>query len=191
MCREESAATARRRVRKITRGPKPARALRELGLKPDIAAAIPTTAGVIASLREEQLAGRAVGVQLYGAEPNLPLIDFLQNAGARVRTVAPYIYANKADEAAVTVLLDRMTRGEVDAIAFTSASQVERLFAVAPATQVHAALARTRVAAVGPVVADALAQRDVRVASMPADSFFMKPLTSALEAAFGTGGEQR
>jgi uroporphyrinogen-III synthase len=178
------------RVRKITRGPKPARALRELGLKPDIAAAIPTTAGVIASLREEQLSGRAVGVQLYGAEPNLPLIDFLQGAGARVRTVAPYIYANKADETAVSALLDRMTRGEVDAIAFTSASQVERLFAVAPATQVHAALARTRVAAVGPVVADALAQRDVRVASMPADSFFMKPLTSALEAAFGARSEQ-
>jgi uroporphyrinogen-III synthase len=178
------------RVRKITRGPKPARALRELGLKPDIAAAIPTTAGVIASLREEQLSGRAVGVQLYGAEPNLPLIDFLQGAGARVRTVAPYIYANKADETAVSALLDRMTRGEVDAIAFTSASQVERLFAVAPATQVHAALARTRVAAVGPVVADALAQRDVRVASMPADSFFMKPLTAVLEAAFGARSEQ-
>ena len=29
------------RVRKITRGPKPARALRELGLKPDIAAQVP------------------------------------------------------------------------------------------------------------------------------------------------------
>ena len=37
-------------VRKITRGPKPARALRELGLKPDLAAVQPTTAGIIASL---------------------------------------------------------------------------------------------------------------------------------------------
>jgi uroporphyrinogen-III synthase len=54
---------------------------------------------------------------------------------------------------------------------------------------VHAALARTRVAAVGPVVADALARRDVRVASMPHDSFFLKPLTSELEAAFGARGE--
>jgi uroporphyrinogen-III synthase len=179
------------RVRKITRGPKPARALRELGLKPDIAAEIPTTAGVIAALRAEQLAGRIVSIQLYGTEPNAPLIDFLQGAGAHVRTVAPYIYATKADEAAVTALLDRMARGEVDAIAFTSASQVDRLFAVAPAAQVHAALARTRVAAVGPVVADALVQRAVHVASMPQDSFFMKPLTSALEAAFGAPMEQR
>src|SRR5688500_8484390 len=34
------------RIRKVTRGPKPARALRELGLKPDIAAQSPTTDGV-------------------------------------------------------------------------------------------------------------------------------------------------
>ena len=85
----------------------------------------------------------------------------------------------------MTALLDRMSRGEVDAIAFTSMAQVERLLAIAPAERVHAALARTHVAAVGPVVADALARHGVHVASMPQDSFFMKPLTSALEAAFG------
>jgi uroporphyrinogen-III synthase len=179
------------RVRRITRGPKPARALRELGLKPDIAAASPTTSGVIASLAAEQLADRSVGVQLYGTEPNVPLIEFLQRAGARVRTVAPYIYATKSDDAAVTVLLDRLTRGEVDAIAFTSAAQVDRLFAIADAAQVQAALARTHVAAVGPIVADALAQRAVHVASMPQDSFFMKPLASALEAAFAARNDAR
>jgi len=173
------------RVRKITRGPKPARALRELGLKSDLAAAMPTTAGIIASLAAERLTDRNVGVQLYGTEPNAPLIDFLHVAGARVRTVAPYIYATKSDDAAVSVLLERMLRGEVDAIAFTSGAQVDRLFAVAPAEQVQAALARTRVAAVGPIVADALARYSVHVASMPHDSFFLKPLTSALEAAFG------
>src|SRR5688572_16814461 len=128
------------RVRKITRGPKPARALRELGLKSDIAAESPTTAGVIASLAAEHLAERNVGVQLYGTEPNAPLIDFLQGAGARVRTVAPYIYATKSDDAAVGALLDRMSRGEVDAIAFTSGAQVDRLFAIAPPAQVQAAL---------------------------------------------------
>ena len=178
------------RTRKVTRGPKPARALRELGLKSDIAADEPTTAGVIASLREEHLEGRSVGVQLYGTEPNAPLIDFLQGAGARVRTVAPYIYASKSDDAAVSALLERMTRGEVDAIAFTSAAQVDRLFAIAPAAQVQAALACTQVAAVGPVVAAALAQRAVRVASMPQDSYFMKPLASALEAALAPRNEE-
>jgi len=173
------------RARKITRGPKPARALRELGLKSDLAADTPTTAGIITSLAAVPLAGRNVGVQLYGTEPNAPLIDFLHGAGARVRTVAPYIYSTKSDDAAVTALLERMSRGEVDAIAFTSGAQVDRLFAVAPAEQVQAALARTRVAAVGPIVAAALARHSVRVASMPHDSFFMKPLASALEVAFG------
>src|SRR5207253_2472784 len=84
-------------VRKITRGPKPARALRELGLKPDIAAETPTTEGVINSLRPHELKGRRVGLQLYGTEPNRPLVDFLEHAGATVRIVAPYVYADAAD----------------------------------------------------------------------------------------------
>lgn len=179
------------RVRKITRGPKPARALRELGLKPDLAAQTPTTAGIITSLAAVPLADRSIGVQLYGTEPNTPLMDFLRGAGARVRTVAPYIYATKSDDAAVSALLERMSRGEIDAIAFTSGAQVDRLFSIAPAEQVQAALARARVAAVGPIVADALARHSVRVASMPQDSFFMKPLANALEAALGAPNDVR
>lgn len=169
------------RIRKITRGPKPARELRELGLKPDIAAAIPTTEGIIAALRAEDLAGRRVAVQLYGAEPNLPLIEFLRGAGARPTTVAPYIYANQSDDDAVRNLLERMTNGEVNIIAFTSSAQVDRLFAVASYELVQRAFEHTEVAAVGPVVADALAKRGVNVRFMPHDSFFMKPLASAIE----------
>jgi len=76
-------------VRKITRGPKPARALRELGLKTDIAAERPTTEGVIASLQAHDLKGRRFGVQLYGTDPNRPLVEFLESAGAKVSAVAP------------------------------------------------------------------------------------------------------
>jgi uroporphyrinogen-III synthase len=173
-------------VRKITRGPKPARALRELGLKSDIAAETPTTQGVIDSLRAQNLGGRKVGVQLYGTEPNRPLIDFLHGAGAQVSTVAPYIYADKAADEAVRDLLQRMAAGEVDVIAFTSTPQVERLFNVGPADLVKTALEKTEVAAIGPVVADALARHDVRVRLMPEDSFFMKPLTSTIEQSIGT-----
>src|SRR5262245_1264908 len=172
------------RVRKITRGPKPARALRELGLKPDIAAETPTTDGVIASLKSQPLTGRRVGVQLYGTEPNRPLIEFLESAGATVRTVAPYVYADKADDDAVLALLTRLQSGTVDAIAFTSMAQVNRLFALAPAETVKASLAATRVAAVGPVVADALTGHGVPVQLMPTEAFFLKPLTTALERLF-------
>jgi uroporphyrinogen-III synthase len=173
------------RVRKITRGPKPARALRELGMKPDIAAERPTTQGVIASLRAQDLRGRSVGLQLYGTEPNRPLVDFLESSGASVLVVAPYVYADAADDAAVLALLKRMSAGEVDAIAFTSTPQVERLFTVAPADNVTSALAKTLVAAVGPVVAEALGRHAVQAHLMPEESFFLKPLTSVLEEALG------
>jgi len=174
-------------ARKITRGPKPARALRELGLKPDIAAEVPTTEGVIASLRAHSLTGRRVGVQLYGTDPNRPLVDFLQSTGAAVLTVAPYVYADATDDQAVLELLARLRAGGVEAIAFTSTPQVERLFSLAPAEEVKAALAATQVAAVGPVVADTLAAHGVAVNLMPADSFFLKPLTSVLEQLFSNG----
>ncbi|HEV2702492.1 MAG TPA: uroporphyrinogen-III synthase [Steroidobacteraceae bacterium] len=173
------------RVRKITRGPKPARALRELGLKTDIAAEIPTTAGVIAALEPLafSLEGRSVGVQLYGTEPNPPLSEFLQRCGAAVLTVAPYCYADSTEDAAVLALLAAIEGGGVDAIAFTSTPQVRRLIAVGGATRVARALARIHVAAVGPVVAQALGRHGIDVQAMPQDSFFLKPLTSAIEAA--------
>ncbi|MFI4869063.1 MAG: uroporphyrinogen-III synthase [Steroidobacterales bacterium] len=171
---------ALQQMRKITRGPKPARALRELGLASDLAAAVPTTAGVIETLRGLDLSRRRVGVQLYGGEPNRALIEFLERAGARVARVAPYLYADAATEAAVQELLERMRSGAVDAIAFTSKAQVERLFRAAPAEQVRAALAATQVAAVGPVVGDTLASYGVAVHAMPQSAWFMKPLTASL-----------
>jgi uroporphyrinogen-III synthase len=177
------------RVRKITRGPKPARALRELGLKPDIAAKEPTTAGIIKALRALDLHGRAAGVQLYGTEPNLLLTRFLEQAGASVKTVAPYIYADATHDAEVIDLIVRIAAGEVDAIAFTSRGQVERLLGVAEAAgqtdALKAALARICVAAVGPVVGEALTTQGVRVDLMPLESYFLKPLTSRLAEALG------
>lgn len=171
------------RVRKITRGPKPARALRELGLKPDLAAATPTTQGVMAVLAQHHLAGRRVGLQLYGEEPNRVLVEFLERAGATVLPVAPYVYASAVDDDTVRSLLERMATGGIDAIAFTSTAQVERLFAVAPAEIVSGALSRTLVAAIGPVAAETLRQRGIRVSLMPEESFFLKPLTAELERA--------
>jgi uroporphyrinogen-III synthase len=173
------------RMRKITRGPKPARALRELGLKPDIAPERPTTEGIIASLQTLDLKGRRFGVQLYGTEPNRPLVEFLETAGAKVSTVAPYVYADAADDDAILTLLKRILAGEVDAIAFTSTPQVERLFAVAPAENIAAALTKTVVAAVGPVVAETLRRHGIEARVMPEESFFLKPLTSVLEEALG------
>jgi uroporphyrinogen-III synthase len=169
------------RVRRITRGPKPARALRELGLPPDLEAATPTSAGVLELLRSHSMAGRRVGLQLYGEEPNRPLVEGLEALGARVLPVAPYRYANASDDQAVQALLAQLASGHVAAIAFTSQAQVTRLFeAGVGEAQVLAALAATQVAAVGPIVAEALRARGARVDAMPGSSWFMKPLASEL-----------
>ncbi|MGH8229110.1 MAG: uroporphyrinogen-III synthase [Steroidobacteraceae bacterium] len=183
--RKEPFLQALARVRKITRGPKPARALRELGLRSDLPAATPTTDGVIESLRGLDLKGHRIGLQCYGNDPNRPLVEFLEAAGAEVLPVAPYVYADEIDDRAVLGLLDHLAAAEIDAIAFTSARQVERLFRAAPENEVRSALGRTIVAAVGPVVARALAERNVRVSLVPHEAYFLKPLTAALEEAFG------
>ena len=176
------------RVRRITRGPKPARALREIGLAPDIEARSPTTAGVIESLKELDLHGRRVGVQRYGTEPNAPLMDHLAAAGATALPVAPYVYTEGAADSAVLDLLRDIDAGVVDALAFTSKAQVDRLFRVDDAGRIRMTLARTQVTAVGPVVADALQSRDIAVDAMPRASWFMKPLATELCALLsGTG----
>jgi uroporphyrinogen-III synthase len=177
-------------TRSIVRGPKPGRVLRELGLKPDIVAAAPTTDGVIETLAGLELQGRCVGVQLYGTEANPRLIDAVVAAGARPLPVAPYVYADAADDAEVMAMVRRMAEGGVDAIAFTSMAQVDRLFRVAADHQaeplLREAMARCSVAAVGPVVADALRERGLRVDVMPGEAFFLKPLTTALAALLAT-----
>src|SRR5256714_3415563 len=109
-----------RAARKITRGPKPERALRELGLKSDLRAAEPTTDGLIATLSSVDLRGRRVGVQLYPGNPNTRFTDFLRPPGAEPDPLPPYVYADAAHAQKDADLIDRMADGAVDAIAFTS-----------------------------------------------------------------------
>src|SRR5438128_7567651 len=54
----EAVVAALSRTRTITRGPKPVRALKEIGLAPTKVADLPTTEGVIASLSGEVLQGQ-------------------------------------------------------------------------------------------------------------------------------------
>jgi uroporphyrinogen-III synthase len=173
------------KLRTITRGPKPARALRAVGLKPGIEATEPTTEGVIRSMSAHPLEGRRIAVQLYGNDPNLVLMRFLRDRNAQVTTVAPYVYGNAADDATVHALLERMAAGEVDAIAFTSKLQIERLVNQHPAPLVRRALSRTKIAAVGPIVAEAIRAAGYEVASSPEHSWFMKPLVVALSEQLG------
>jgi uroporphyrinogen-III synthase len=180
------------RLRTIVRGPKPVRALREIGLAPGLIAKEPTTEGVIATLKGEALAGetlagRRVGVQLYPGNPNEMLLDFLRGAGAAADPVLPYRYASDAETGRVREIITAMATGRVDLIAFTSSPQLRRLADVAREHHLEDALktglARTRIAAVGPVVAAAIEEMGGTVAIMPDGNFHMKPLVNAICAA--------
>jgi len=175
-------------ARKITRGPKPVRALREIGLASDVPADEPTTEGIIAAMGRHDLSGRRVGVQLYPDNANERLLKFLKGAGAEPDPVLPYVYASEADDARVIAVIAEMAAGRVDAIAFTSAPQVRRFRDVARASGREAELLqgfeRIAVAAVGPIVAAELEALGVQVNIMPRDNtFFMKPLVRELAAA--------
>jgi uroporphyrinogen-III synthase len=182
------AALARTKI--ITRGPKPGQVLKEIGLAPTRIAPTPTTEGVIAALRGEPLQGQTVGVTLYG-EPNPTLEQFLVSAGAQVRSVMPYIYAPATEDDRVADLIARLESGAVDVLLFTSSPQVDRLYEVAERRGLHHALRngleRTRIAAVGPVLAEHLRQRGARVDICPEQGFVMKNLVQHIKRALTSG----
>jgi uroporphyrinogen-III synthase len=183
--------TALAQVRTVTRGPKASRALRDIGLLPSLTPETPTTDGIIDLLRDLDLEGRTIGLQLYGQEPNLRLVKYLIKAGARVREVVPYIYCRGIDDERAIDLIRRLADGSVDSIAFTCGAQVDRLFAVADARKatdlLRAGLERTRIATVGPIAAAALRRRGFRVTAVPRSSFFMRSLVDEVVAALRTG----
>jgi len=183
-----------RTTRKITRGPKPVRALREIGLDADIPADEPTTEGTIAAMRRHDFGGHHVGVQLYPGNPNRRLMDFIEVAGAVPDPVVPYVYVSEADDARVLDIINGMAWGQFDAIAFTSAPQVRRLRDVARAAgrepDLLQGFTRIAVAAVGPIVASELEAFGVQVSITPAGgTFFMKPLVRELVAALTKDGK--
>ena len=81
-----------------------------------------------------------------------------------------------------------MEAGRIDLAVFTSTPQVKRLAQLAGAERLRGALGRTRIAAVGPLVGQALEAAGGVVAVMPEDSFHMKPMVNAILAAMGEAG---
>ena len=171
----------------LTRGPKPVKALKEIGLPPTYVAEKPTTDGVITTLMSLQLQGKTVGLTLYG-EPNDRLEQYLMSAGATVKSVMPYIFAPSSDTAKVVDLINALDGNRVDSIVFTSSPQVDRLFEVAGEQGLEAklrlGLAKTCVAVVGPVVAQSLVERQIHVDVCPEQGFVMKNLITHLKRAF-------
>lgn len=188
--RERQFVAALGSARKYARGPKPGRALREIGLEPQVTTEKPTSEGIAEMLARIDLGGHRVGLQLYPDRDHSALIGAITARGAEVDAVLPYIYDPQAADANIVTAIDEMAQGRIDAIALTSSGQVRRLIEVAQAhkceAQLRDGLKRTPIASVGPVVSDELKSHGLRTDISPADgAYFMKPLISAMAAALG------
>jgi uroporphyrinogen-III synthase len=178
------------RIRKFARGPKPGRALREIGLEPQVTTEKPTSEGVIEMLARVDLKGHRVGVQLYPDKDHGVLLGAIANTGAKVESVTPYVYDAQAADANIVTAIEEMAAGRIDAIALTNLGQIRRLIDVARQRGLEArlrdGLKNTPIAAVGPAVSDELASHGLRADIYPAnEAYFMKPLISAMAAALG------
>lgn len=174
------------RARSITRGPKPARALREIGLAPQVAAPEPTSQGVLAALAGEDITGRTIGVQLYPGDQAQPLLDAMQARGATVIPVTPYRYAPHSDIAKVADMIRELDAGRIDMIAFTSSPQVDRLMHAAREAglekELNGSFSRVPVAAIGPIVEERLRAIGIARIVRPLSGFHFKPLLRAIAA---------
>lgn len=184
---KERFVTALSQVKTLCRGPKPNRVLRELGLSANVQVEDATTTGVINTLNEMNVTQTSIGVQLYGEEPNLILIHYLESKQMVVSVVAPYVYADESETEQVVALLKEVIDGELDVIAFTSQPQFRRLQQVAKRKDMYEAmmkgLADIKIAAVGPLVKQQLESVGLEVEIMPPRAFFMRPLVTEIERA--------
>jgi uroporphyrinogen-III synthase len=152
--------------RVVVRGPKPTAALRARAVRIDRSAAEPyTTQEVLAEL-DAALEGSRVVVQRYGAT-NRELQQALEARGAQVVEIKTYRWGLPADTGPLLRLIEALEHDRIDLVAFTSASQVQNLFAVAQQSgreqSLRAGLNRTLIASIGPVCSGALGKFDVRV----------------------------
>ena len=177
-------------ARKFVRGPKPGRALREIGLEPQMTTERPTSEGIAEMLARIDLKAHRVGLQLYPDKDHGVLIGAITAQGAKVDPVLPYVYDAQAADANIVTAIDEMAAGRIDAIALTNLGQIRRLIEVARThgfeARLREGLAKTPIASVGPAVSDELKSHGLRTDIYPAnDAFFMKPLISAMAAELG------
>jgi uroporphyrinogen-III synthase len=177
-------------ARKYARGPKPGRALREIGLEPQATTQKPTSEGIVEMLSLIDITGHRVGLQLYPDKDHSALIKAITAQGAEVDSVVPYVYDAQSADANILTAVDELAQGRIDAIALTSSGQVRRLIEVAQAhgceDRLREGLQRTRIASVGPVVSSELQSHGLRTDIVPPEgAYFMKPLISAMASELG------
>jgi uroporphyrinogen-III synthase len=152
----------------IARGPKPAAALREIGVNDFVIAPEPNTWREVLALVREATRGKPgarVAVQEHGA-PSRELYAELERDGHRVDTIALYRWALPEDLAPLRAAIQGIVAGEIPIALFTSATQVHHVMRVAAEDgaddALRRALCRGVVASIGPVCTEGLEGEGIR-----------------------------
>ncbi len=174
----------------VVRGPKPTGELNARRVRMDVRAPAPfTTETVLQAIAHIPIAGAPILVQRYGAANRL-LCDSLEARGATVREIATYRWALPKDIRPLENLLDALAAARVDAVVFTSAVQIQNLYAVAEARGAANLLAGQLngliVGSIGPVCSRALRAHGI-TPTFEADPPKLGPLIAALDAALSSG----
>ncbi len=126
-----------------------------------------TSEDLIQAIEGLELGGKEVALQHYGG-PNNFLVRALNEKGARVREITLYTWGRPEDESPVLRFIDDLTKGGIDAVAFTSQPQVSNLLDIAADAGKEDYLrsglnGSTVVASVGPVCSRRLREAGIQV----------------------------
>ena len=161
------------KVKVLARGPKPVGALRELGIPIEWTVPEPNTWREILQLLDKNgvpLQGRRVAVQEYGV-PSKDLVDGLRQRGCDVMTIHVYDWALPEDVGPLKNAIQSIISGSVDLVLFTAGVQVHHLVQVADELGLRegliSALQKTKIASIGPVTSEALAEYELKASMEP------------------------
>jgi uroporphyrinogen-III synthase len=172
----EQFTSALRRTNIVARGPKPAAALKELGVPVTLAVPEPNTwRDLLRALDEKKdalpLRGRRVAVQEYGAS-NSELLTGIEERGARVTRVPVYQWALPEDTAPLRAAVEAISSGEIEVVLFTTSVQIAHLLRIAREMKreerLRGGFAQIVVGSIGPVTSEELRENGLPVDFEPA-----------------------
>ena len=152
----------------VVRGPKPAAAMRAVGLKPTITVPEPNTWRELLKTIDDnvQVVNQKVGVQEYGIT-NSSLLAGLEARGAEVIPLRVYRWELPEDVGPLEENIRAMVAGQRDILMFTSAHQVVNMLRQAAEMgledQLRIALRKMIVASIGPTTSEMLNHVDLPV----------------------------
>ncbi len=161
-----------RRVPTLVRGPKPAAALRELGIEPSMIAREPATWKEVLSLLSSRKEDR-VAVLEYG-RPDARLLAGLTEQGKAYESFPIYQYAFPEDSEPLKLGVGALAKGDFNSALFTSSIQLDHVLQIAFELGLEAEtldqLRRIQVISIGPTMSEALRAAGIEPSFQPSIS---------------------